>query len=173
MVIKQEILNIVQSVIDSLGLNLYHMDFNRSILRIMVEANDNPVTIETCANVARILSSKLDLVNLIPYRYNIEVSSPGIERGLYEPKHYKRFAGEICRLSTKFGTFLGKIIDADERNLKVAPIEKNTVLTGLKYDEDNKYFIIPFDDIKSGQLKVSDEVLFAKSRHHEVVTKEK
>jgi ribosome maturation factor RimP len=173
MLIKQEILHIVQSVIDSLGLTLYHIEFNRAVLRIMVEANDNSVTIETCANVAKILSTKLDSDNLINYRYYLEVSSPGIERGLYEPEHYKRFVGETCRLSTKFGSFFGKIVDADEMKLKVMPLEKSTFLTGLNYDEMNNYFIIPFTEIKSGQLKVTDENLFAKKHRWQEVTKEK
>ena len=162
MVIKQEIYNIVSSVIDSLGLSLYYIEFSRTILRVMIEANDNPVTIENSSSVARMLSSKLDSVNLIPYRYYLEVSSPGIERGLYEPEHYKRFIGETCRLSTKFGSFLGKIVDADETKLKVMPLEGSTVLTGLNYDEINKYIIVPFTEIKSGQLKVLDDTLFAK-----------
>ena len=42
----------------------------------------------------------LDVEDLIPHKYTLEVSSPGIERGLYKRKDYERFAGSRIKLKT-------------------------------------------------------------------------
>jgi len=170
---KQEIYETVKSVVDSLGLTIYHIEFNQNILRVLVEANDFPVTVETCANASRILSARLDLVNLIPNRYYLEVSSPGIERHLFKPEHYNKYKGEVCRLSTKYGSFMGKIIDADQNMLKLEQINGSDFPAGLNYDETSRCIKIPYTEIKAGQLKIADEILFGKNHRSEAVGKEK
>ena len=170
---KQEIYDTVKSVIESLGLTIYHIEFNRNVLRVLVEANEAPVTVEICANAARILSAKLDLINLISCRYYLEVSSPGIERHLYKPEHYNRYKGEVCRLSTKCGSFIGKIIDADQAVVELEQVNGSSFPAGLNYSEANRRIKIPYPEIKSGQLKIADDLLFGKNHRSEAVGKEK
>jgi ribosome maturation factor RimP len=160
---KQELIDIVKSVIEPLGFDIYHIEFKKNVLKVLIESGDNPVTIETCVKVARILSTKLDLVDLIPYRYRLEVSSPGIERILYRPEHYKRFVGHDCRLVTTQGFVLGRIIEANDEMLKLEKIEG--VKSKTDSDQDTASFLVTvtYGEIKSGQLRVSDEDIFCRS----------
>jgi ribosome maturation factor RimP len=74
------------------------------ILRVYVEkagasenglsTRDAAVNLELCANVSRDLSPALDVADLIAHAYELEVSSPGVERPLKTPRDYTRFAGQ-------------------------------------------------------------------------------
>jgi ribosome maturation factor RimP len=162
---KQELFDTVKSITDSLELDIYHFEFKKNVLKILIEANARPVTIETCANAARLVSTKLDSVDSIPYRYRLEVSSPGIERILYKPEHYKRFIGHNCHLITKQGFILGKIIEADDEIVKLEKIDGVSSQLGSNQVANSSFITVLYAEIKSGQLKVSDDSLFR--RRHE------
>ena len=78
------------------------------ILRVFVEkagaaennlsTRDAAVDLELCADVSRDLSPALDVADLIPHAYNLEVSSPGIERPLRAERDFVRFAGQKAKL---------------------------------------------------------------------------
>jgi len=102
---------------------------------------------------------------LIPYRYRLEVSSPGIERILYKPEHYKRFIGHNCHLITKQGFILGKIIEADDEIVKLEKIDGVSSQLGSNQVANSSFITVLYAEIKSGQLKVSDDSLFR--RRHE------
>ncbi|MBN2192856.1 MAG: ribosome maturation factor RimP [Polyangiaceae bacterium] len=55
------------------------------------------ITIELCSDVSRDLSVALDVADVISARYRLEVGSPGVERALYRPEDYARFAGRPAR----------------------------------------------------------------------------
>jgi ribosome maturation factor RimP len=86
-------------------------DRGRWILRVYVEkagaaasnlsTRDAAVDLELCANVSRDLSPALDVADLIPHAYNLEVSSPGIERPLRAERDYVRFTGEKAKLKLR------------------------------------------------------------------------
>jgi ribosome maturation factor RimP len=56
------------------------------------------VTLEDCAEVSRDASSVLDVEDLIPHRYNLEVSTPGLERPLRSDADFKRFTGQLAKV---------------------------------------------------------------------------
>jgi ribosome maturation factor RimP len=69
----------------------------RPILRIRVdrpEGHGEGVTVDDCAAVSRGLEPWLDDLEVVPERYTLEVSSPGVNRPLVRPRDYERFAGE-------------------------------------------------------------------------------
>ncbi len=76
-------------------------------LRVFIErpgAQDasGGVTLEDCVEVSRDVSSVLDGVeDLIPHHYNLEVSSPGLDRKLRGPSDYVRFVGQLAKLKLK------------------------------------------------------------------------
>lgn len=85
------------------GCILYDLEFSGNpknrVLRIFIEAEADTVSIEQCANVSRGLSLLLDVEDLIPGgNYELEVSSPGIERPLKEPWHFKKAIGQEVKL---------------------------------------------------------------------------
>jgi ribosome maturation factor RimP len=81
------------------------------VLRVYVEKSgsaasrlstrDAAVDLELCAKVSRDLSSALDVVDLIPHAYQLEISSPGVERPLRGERDFARFAGEKAKIKLR------------------------------------------------------------------------
>ena len=59
------------------------------------------ITLELCSDISRELSAALDVGDVIPGHYRLEVGSPGVERALYGAGDYARFAGQVARLKLK------------------------------------------------------------------------
>lgn len=72
---------------------------SQHVLRVYID-RDGGVTIDHCAEVARFLGPYLDQRNFIQGSYNMEVSSPGIDRPVRKPIDFERFAGERIALKT-------------------------------------------------------------------------
>ena len=71
----------------------------QSLLRVYIDAEGRHVGIEDCETVSREISAVLDVHDPIPGNYNLEVSSPGMDRPLFEAAHYARFIGEPAKLA--------------------------------------------------------------------------
>jgi ribosome maturation factor RimP len=98
--LKEELLPLVKEE----NLELVDLEFSpggpRSLLRIYVD-KPGGVTIEDCANLSRKVSDFLDMEDLIPHRYNLEVSSPGLDRPLTKKEDFVRRRGEKVRVFLK------------------------------------------------------------------------
>jgi len=73
------------------------------VLRVYIEragasGDESGVTLDDCADVSRDASVALDVSDLIPSHYNLEVSSPGLERKLRGARDFERFAGKLAKL---------------------------------------------------------------------------
>lgn len=71
---------------------------NGRILQIMAERPDGTMNIEGCAELSRALSALLDVEDPIDASYELEVSSPGIDRPLTRPKDFENYAGFDAKL---------------------------------------------------------------------------
>lgn len=116
----------------------------RKILQIMIEKdNGNSASIDDCQKVSRALSLKLDVMNLITSRYNLEISSAGIDRPLVKPKDFMRFCNSpvvVKTHSSKFGrkTFKGNLEFASESGIRITldvPLDNNDDEILLLYEE--------------------------------------
>lgn len=95
-----------------------------SVLSLTIERPDacvagEGITLDLCSEISRDLSSALDVTDLIPGRFRLEVGSPGIERKLYEASDYGRFAGQPAKLKLKVPvegqyTFRGQLAGLDD-----------------------------------------------------------
>lgn len=119
-------------------------------LRIYIHSKDRNITLEDCENISRSLGDFLD--ELIPFKFNLEISSPGIERKLKSDKEYLIFAGKDIKLKLKNGigenydkVFVCKIVDFDEtRGLTVylystkteVLIQKENIISARLYSSD-------------------------------------
>ena len=77
------------------------------------------VTHEDCAEMSLHMGTILDVEDFIGSAYTLEVSSPGLERGLYKREDYERFAGQVARVKTRepIGNqrnFRGRIISVED-----------------------------------------------------------
>ena len=86
------------------GLELVHAEIagpdNKPIVRIFID-KPNGVTHQDCSEVSLHVGTVLDVEDFIHASYTLEVSSPGIERGLYKRQDYERFAGSLAKMRTR------------------------------------------------------------------------
>jgi ribosome maturation factor RimP len=96
--VNDDLQPLVESVLDSLGLDLVEMrrggSRSRPSLEIRIDRRDGvKVTVDDCAAASRALEARFDAAPLIGERYVLEVSSPGVERPLKTAADWRRFAG--------------------------------------------------------------------------------
>lgn len=77
----------------------YVLEGRSWVLRVVIDSEDG-VNVDDCARVSRQLSTLLDVEDFIPHTYNLEVSSPGLDRPLRSAEDYRRFEGERVRIKT-------------------------------------------------------------------------
>ena len=71
---------------------------SQSVVRIYVEGQNGATTVDDCSRASRQVSSALDVADIVSGRYHLEVSSPGIERSLFELEQYVPFIGHDIKL---------------------------------------------------------------------------
>ena len=126
---------------ETLGYELVGIEFqprrDSALLRIYIDS-DAGITLDDCQRVSHQISGVLDVEDPIAGRYTLEVSSPGLDRPLFEPAHFARFAGSTVRVHLNemldgrrklLGRLLGMrdgevvIADAEGREWRV-PLER-------------------------------------------------
>lgn len=108
-----------------------------------------------CAAMSLHVGTVLDVEDFIPTSYRLEVSSPGLERGLYRREDYARFAGRMAKLKTR------EAIDG-QRNFRGAliGIENGSVIFD---DKANGRVCIPFETIAKANLEIDVEAEFRRA----------
>ena len=88
---------LVEPITAELGLQLWDIRFLKEgaswILRVVIDREDSPVSINDCVDVSRRLSPLLDEADPIPQSYCLEVTSPGADRELTRPEHFTYYEG--------------------------------------------------------------------------------
>ncbi len=95
---------ILAAVVEAMGYELVGVEFHaghaNALLRIYID-HENGVTLDDCQRVSHQVSGVLDVEDPIAGRYTLEVSSPGLDRPLFEAGHFIRFAGSEVRIQLK------------------------------------------------------------------------
>ncbi|MDI3327216.1 MAG: ribosome maturation factor RimP [Alicyclobacillaceae bacterium] len=96
--------DLVKPIIEREGLELVDIQFVKEganwYLRVFIDRPEGGVDIEDCSRVSEQLSDRLDEVDPIPNSYFLEVSSPGVERPLKRPEHFRRAVGKTVAVTT-------------------------------------------------------------------------
>ena len=102
--LEQRLDQMLEGPIQALGFELWGIEFVRagkhSTLRVYIEHPDG-ITVENCAEVSHQVSSILDVEDPISTEYNLEVSSPGLDRLLFKPEQYEKYLGEQVNLTLR------------------------------------------------------------------------
>ena len=123
--LEQRLNQMLEAPILALGFELWGIEFVRagkhSTLRVYIDHQDG-ITVENCAEVSHQVSSILDVEDPITTEYNLEVSSPGMDRILFKPEQYARYIGEQLNLTLRIAVnnrrkFKGVICRVDGDNL--------------------------------------------------------
>lgn len=132
--------------VNAVGFELYGIELRahpkQTLLRVYVDG-PNGVTLDDCARISRQVSTLLDVHDPISVRYQLEVSSPGLERPLFRLAHYQRVVGKRIKVRLRMA-------DNAQRNLVgvLQAVEEPFVI--LQVDDEVKK--IAFDKIEKAQL---------------------
>src|SRR3982751_2650902 len=95
-------------IAESYGLEIFDVQFRREapgmVLRVRIDrpgpaaTAEESVSVEDCARISRDLSAVLDVEDVVPDAYTLEVSSPGLDRPLRQADDFRRFAGRRAKL---------------------------------------------------------------------------
>ena len=106
----EQVRGLAERVASSYGLEIFDVLFRREahgmVLRVQLDrpgpsaTPEDSVGVDDCANVSRDLSALLDVEEIVPVAYTLEVSSPGLERALRHADDYRRFSGRQAKLVT-------------------------------------------------------------------------
>jgi ribosome maturation factor RimP len=128
----------------------------RRLLRLVVDA-DGGVGLDKIADVSREVSSRLDASGIMGETpYTLEVSSPGIDRPLTEPRHWRRAVGRIVSVSLTATD--DRTSSARTAVARPAPVVTGRVLvaddTGVTLDVDGDRAEFDYADLGPGQVQV-------------------
>ncbi|MDF2366987.1 ribosome maturation factor RimP [Sneathiella sp.] len=126
------------------------------VLQIMAEKPDGTMTIEGCAEVSQMVSALLDVEDPISGAYNLEVSSPGIDRPLTRPKDFQRWSGFEAKVE------LEQAVDGQRRYRgKLLGLENDMVVMQL---DDGNRLELPFSEVRKAKLILTDELIAASTQ---------
>ncbi len=148
----EEVRDLAEAVARRRSLRLWDVEMGgqpgRAIVRVFVDADDG-VDLDTVAEVSEEISRGLDLRDPIQGRYTLEVSSPGLERSLKAPEHWRVSVGKKVVVKTKdklvgdSHRLDGVIVGADDDAVRVD-------LDGGDHD-DHEVVTVPYDEIRSAR----------------------
>jgi len=121
----ERVREVVEPSLTAAGFELIDVERHGSVLRITVDLLMGGIDMEGVTAATRIVSDLLDSADLIGDRTTLEVSSPGIERSLRTPEHFRRFVGTEVAVKTRPGTEGERRVDgvldtADDEGVVVA-----------------------------------------------------
>jgi len=97
-ILIEKIEELVKPIISELLYELYYVEYIKEngdfYLRIYIEKKDDRISLDDCVAVSRRVSEILDTEDPIEDAYYLEVSSPGLNRGLYKEEHFKQVIGK-------------------------------------------------------------------------------
>lgn len=145
--LEDKLTEMLEPGVEALGYELVGVEFVRagkhSILRVFID-HENGISVDDCAEVSYQASAILDVEDPINTEYNLEISSPGMDRPLFKEKHYEQSIGEVVqvRLTVPMNdrrNFKGKLlscengminveVDGQQFPLAVANIEKANIV---------------------------------------------
>ena len=157
--VEERVRTIADRVAIDHGLELVHAEVggpdNKPIVRIFID-KPNGVTHQDCAEVSLHVGTVLDVEDFIHASYTLEVSSPGIERGLYKLGDYDRFAGSLAKLRTRKPVngqrnFRGRLLGIDGEDVLIE-------------DRTSGRVTVPFEIIAKANLEMDVNAEFKRAQ---------
>ena len=139
---------LVEGVVEGQGYELVDVELkgagNQSVVRIFID-KPNGVSLKDCELISHQVGTVLDVEDLIPFSYTLEVSSPGLDRKLVKESDYTRFEGKLAKIQTRIPlqhqrVFRGRLRGFQEGKI-ILELSKGDMLE------------IPLDVIKESRLE--------------------
>ncbi len=142
----------IGKIVSSEGLELVHVEYRKQgrayLLRIDID-KEGGVMLADCELVSHQLSAFLDVEDVVPGEYELQVSSPGLDRKFYKESDYRKFIGRLVRVKTSkpirgLHVIVGRLKEFDGKQIVVTDAQ-------VKRDPD---YVVPLVDIKETRLEV-------------------
>ena len=172
MSVQEDLVRLIRPVVEQLGYEFVGLEYlsnpKNRLVRIYIDRSDDGsvdssddssenrepdgISVDDCAKVSHEVSALLDVEDPISGEYSLEVSSPGIERPLFEPAHYRQFVGERATVHL------------------FAPVENRRKIKGVIVEADDARVVMEADgqrlevayaDIRRANLKPDLDALLS------------
>lgn len=123
----ERVRELVEPVLSTSDLELVDVEVRPGLVRLSVD-RPGGIDLDAISAVSPAISAALDAADPIPERYQLEVSSPGVERPLRTPEHFRRFVGQQVSVRTNPGVegdrrVAGRLAAADDEGIIVEPTD--------------------------------------------------
>lgn len=144
-----ELDELIRPLAEGLGLTLWGIEKasggDRAILRVYIDA-EGGVDVDQCAQLSRDISVMLEVEDPIPGRYNLEVSSPGLERPFFSCEQMKGYEKK---------TITAQLHEAFEGRRKFTGVLTRVEDNAFSMEVDNDEYTFQFEEVKKANLKYS------------------
>jgi ribosome maturation factor RimP len=122
-----ELAKLLEPAVERLGYELTDLEVRLGgkggVIRVFIDKPEG-IDLDDCEKVSLAVSALLDVEDPVPGNYNLEVSSPGLDRKLTKVEHFQRFVGETVKVQMRFPIegrrrFRGTLVSSDEENIVV------------------------------------------------------
>ncbi|MFI5931217.1 ribosome maturation factor RimP [Actinoplanes sp. NPDC051494] len=155
---RARVRTVIEPVVVAAGFDLEEVNLSRAgrrhVVRVLIDA-DGGIGLDDVASVSREISAALDAAEesgaeVVAGEYQLEVGSPGVDRPLTLPRHWRRNAGRLVTVTVAGKSLTGRITSADE--------------SGVVLDVKGKATTVTFDDLGPGKVQIEfkrlDEAVF-------------
>jgi ribosome maturation factor RimP len=162
------VLALAEPVAETLGMEIVRVRVTsgkKTVMQIMAERADGSMEADDCAALSRALAATFEDADPVGGAYDLEVSSPGVDRPLTQPAHFARWAGFDAKLE------LDRLVEGRKRFRGVlAGLQDDSVAIDL--DGEAETALIPFDWIADAKLVLTNALLDASLKARKQVDRE-
>jgi len=145
MKMPERLTRLVEPVVTGLGYELVGVEFDshQRILRVYID-REAGIGVDDCSRVSHQLSGVLDVEDPIPGNYQLEISSPGMDRPLFTREHFERFVGALVRIQV-----LRPVEGRRRFKGRLLAMEAGST---VHIEEDGSRYAIPFESIEKARI---------------------
>ena len=148
--IVEKVRAVAAPLVEQEGMELVEVELGgpggHTILRLFIDKTGG-ITLEDCSNVSHLVSAALDVEDPLHGAYQLEVSSPGLDRPLRTPEHFAKYAGQKARIRT-----YGPIAESENRKTFIGTL-KGIVDGKVEIEVDGKLFQVPHAQISKANIE--------------------
>jgi ribosome maturation factor RimP len=142
---------VLEPIVAGEGLELLDVEYVREkegwVLRLFIDKPGGKVGLDECTQVSRAVDPVLDVEDIVPQEYSLEVSSPGVNRPLKKLRHFEQVKGQKVKVKT-----FGPLGEPPRKNFSgtLTEVESDVITVDV---EGGGVFRIPFKDIAKAHLE--------------------
>jgi ribosome maturation factor RimP len=156
MSMQSKLTELIKPVVEGFGCQLWGIEYlpagNHATLRVYIESAEKVADLSACEQISRQLGALMDVEDPIETEYNLEVSTPGVDRRIFFPEQFLALVGQTFKVR------LTHLVSGRRRFVgQLKSMHSEDAIEFLMDDEPNSTIQVAFSDIDSARLKVNWE----------------